>query len=72
VPPVVVVGSTEDPATPYARSEELAGVLPEASLVTWRSPDHTAYGRGSDCLDEPVTTYLEDLRLPERGLTCTP
>ena len=64
VPPVVVVGTTDDPATPYARSEELHDLLPEASLVTWDSADHTAYGRGSDCLDDPITNYLEELTAP--------
>jgi pimeloyl-ACP methyl ester carboxylesterase len=72
VPAVVVVGTTDDPATPYARSEELHDLLPEASLVTWDSADHTAYGRGSDCLDDPITTYLEELTLPEDGLRCSP
>ena len=72
VPPVVVIGSTEDPATPYASSQKLHDMLPDARLVTWQSADHTAYGRGSSCLDDPVTTYLEELRLPREGLRCTP
>ena len=72
VPAVVVIGATDDPATPYARSEELRDLLPEAALVTWESADHTAYGRGSDCLDDPVTDYLEDLTLPADGLRCSP
>jgi len=72
VPAVVVIGATDDPATPYARSEELRELLPEAALVTWESADHTAYGRGSDCLDDPVTDYLEDLTLPADGLRCSP
>jgi pimeloyl-ACP methyl ester carboxylesterase len=72
VPPVVVIGATDDPATPYARSEQLRELLPEAALVTWESADHTAYGRGSACLDDPVTAYLEDLTLPQDGLRCRP
>jgi pimeloyl-ACP methyl ester carboxylesterase len=72
VPPVVVIGSTQDPATPYASSQKLQEMLPHARLVTWQSADHTAYGRGSSCLDDPVTAYLEDLKLPDAGLRCSP
>jgi pimeloyl-ACP methyl ester carboxylesterase len=72
VPPVMVIGSTEDPATPYASSQKLHDLLPHASLVTWQSADHTAYGRGSGCLDDPVTNYLETLQLPKDGLRCSP
>jgi pimeloyl-ACP methyl ester carboxylesterase len=72
VPPIVVIGSSEDPATPYESSQKLHGLLPHAALVTWESADHTAYGRGSDCLDDPVTAYLEGLILPRDGLRCRP
>jgi pimeloyl-ACP methyl ester carboxylesterase len=72
VPPVVVIGSTEDPATPYTSSQQLHDLLTDARLATWQSADHTAYGRGSSCLDDPVTAYLEELKLPEEGLRCSP
>lgn len=72
VAPIVVVGATGDPATPYAQAVALQKLIPASVLVTWESADHTAYGRGSSCLDDPLTTYLEALTPPPAGLRCKP
>jgi pimeloyl-ACP methyl ester carboxylesterase len=70
VPPVVVVSTTGDPATPYAAGVELAGAL-GGRLVTVEGDQHTAYLSGIPCLDGPVTDYLVDpSRLPPDGLRC--
>ncbi|GAA4943015.1 hypothetical protein GCM10023238_06160 [Streptomyces heliomycini] len=45
--PIVVVGTTRDPATPYRWAEALAGQLSSARLLTYEGDGHTAYGRGS-------------------------
>ncbi len=72
VPPLVLVGSTGDPATPYAQTEQLQRAIPGSVVVTWESNDHTAYGRQSDCIDPPLTDYLVSLEVPQDGLRCRP
>jgi pimeloyl-ACP methyl ester carboxylesterase len=62
--PILVVGTTYDPATPYAWAEQVAGELENASLLTWDAHQHTAYGRGSSCIDEQVNDYLISGKLP--------
>jgi hypothetical protein len=67
---VVLIGSTMDPATPYSQAVALQKVVSGSVLLTWESADHTAYGRGSACLDPPVTAYLTSLTVPKNGLEC--
>ena len=62
--PILVVGTTYDPATPYAWAEQVAGELENAGLLTWDSHQHTAYSRGSTCIDQQVDTYLLTGKLP--------
>ncbi|MGP4003410.1 alpha/beta hydrolase [Streptomyces sp. 8N706] len=68
--PIVVVGTTRDPATPYGWAQGLAGQLSSASLLTYEGDGHTAYGRGSDCVDTAINTYLLEGRAPEKGKKC--
>jgi pimeloyl-ACP methyl ester carboxylesterase len=68
--PIVVVGTTRDPATPYKWAESLAGQLSSGSLLTYEGDGHTAYGRGSDCIDTAINTYLLDGTPPEDGKKC--
>ncbi|WP_240038226.1 alpha/beta hydrolase [Actinomyces procaprae] len=68
--PILVVGTTGDPATPYAWSQALAEQLDDARLVTWRGNGHTAYGRSDACVSDAVDDYLLAGVLPEAGLTC--
>ena len=70
VPPVVVIGTTNDPATPYEQSEEAARVIEGSVLVTYEGDVHTAYRSLSDCVDDAVTAYLVDLTVPQDGLRC--
>jgi hypothetical protein len=62
--PILVVGTTFDPATPYSWAEQVAGELENAGLLTWDAHQHTAYSRGSACIDEQVDTYLLSGKLP--------
>ncbi len=71
-PPIVIVSSTRDPATPYLRGKELQRKIRGSVVVTWDSADHTAYGRQSPCLDGPITRYLIELTVPRDGLRCAP
>lgn len=68
-PPIVVVATTGDPATPYAGGVALAEVLDTAVLVTYEGDRHIAYG-ADDCVDKAVDDYLFDLVVPPDGLTC--
>jgi pimeloyl-ACP methyl ester carboxylesterase len=69
-PPIVVIGTTGDPATPYAWSQALAEQLSSASLVTYEGHGHTAYGRSNDCIANAVESYFLDGTVPADGLTC--
>jgi len=62
--PILVVGTTHDPATPYAWAQQVAGELANAGLLTWDAHQHTAYSRGSSCIDEQVDGYLLTGKLP--------
>ncbi|MFI7101913.1 alpha/beta hydrolase [Streptomyces sp. NPDC050161] len=69
--PIVVIGTTRDPATPYAWAKGLAAQLSGATLLTYEGDGHTAYGRGSDCIDSTVNTYLLDGTVPPKNKRCT-
>ncbi|MFJ9061888.1 alpha/beta hydrolase [Streptomyces sp. NPDC102409] len=69
--PIVVVGTTRDPATPYKWAESLADQLSSGSLLTYEGDGHTAYGRGSDCIDTAINTYLLDGTPPKDGKKCS-
>ncbi|MEV0689856.1 alpha/beta hydrolase [Streptomyces sp. NPDC050388] len=69
--PIVVVGTTRDPATPYRWAESLADQLSSARLLTYEGDGHTAYGRGSDCIDSAINTYLLRGTPPADGKRCS-
>ncbi|MET8578190.1 alpha/beta hydrolase [Streptomyces sp. NPDC005012] len=68
--PILVIGTTRDPATPYAWAEALAGQLSSGRLLTYDGDGHTAYGRGSTCVDGAVDAYLLEGTVPEKGKRC--
>jgi pimeloyl-ACP methyl ester carboxylesterase len=68
-PPIVVVGTTGDPATPYAWSKALVQQLETSTLITRRGEGHTGYLE-STCVSRAVDAYLLDLKVPKSGLTC--
>ncbi|MEV6972029.1 alpha/beta hydrolase [Kitasatospora sp. NPDC093806] len=68
--PIVVVGTTRDPATPYAWAQALAGQLESGRLLTYDGDGHTAYGRHDACLDGAVNRYLLGGEPPENGKRC--
>jgi len=69
VPPVVVVGSTGDFATPLVGVEHAAELLGDAVLITRDGDGHTSYGRNT-CVTTYVNAFWRDLRLPPEGLVC--
>lgn len=68
--PILVVGTTGDPATPYEWSVALADQLESASLLTWKGEGHTAYGRAGECVAGLVEAYLLRGEVPEARATC--
>ena len=68
--PIVVVGTTNDPATPYAWSVSLAEQLSSGVLVTREGEGHTGYNKGNMCVDRAVEAYLLEGTVPQDGLTC--
>ncbi|SHK01355.1 alpha/beta hydrolase fold [Nocardiopsis flavescens] len=69
-PPIMVVGTTRDSATPYAWAEALAGELESGFLVTRDGDGHTGYRMGDACVDRMVDAYLLDLEVPGDGMAC--
>ncbi|WP_448070846.1 alpha/beta hydrolase [Georgenia yuyongxinii] len=68
--PIMVVGTTGDPATPYEWSVALADQLESGFLVTYDGEGHTAYGRSNECVTAAVDGFLIDGVEPEDGLVC--
>ncbi|MGW2209226.1 alpha/beta hydrolase [Streptomyces sp. NPDC001781] len=69
--PLVVVGTTRDPATPYRWAQSLSRQLSSARLLTYEGDGHTAYGRGSTCVDTAINAYLLHGTAPAPGKRCT-
>jgi pimeloyl-ACP methyl ester carboxylesterase len=69
-PPILVVGTTRDPATPYRWARALAGDLSSGVLLGWNGDGHTAYMMGSSCVDAIVDRYLIDGTGPAGGTVC--
>ena len=69
-PPILLVGSTGDPATPYAWAQAVAQQLPSAVLITRVGEGHAGYP-ASACVRAAVDAYLLDRTVPGTGLRCT-
>jgi pimeloyl-ACP methyl ester carboxylesterase len=69
-PPILVLGTTHDPATPFAWARALAAQLDAGHLVALDDEGHAAYGRGNECIDDIVHAYLLDLSVPRDGIQC--
>jgi hypothetical protein len=68
--PVVILGTTGDPATPYNWSVSLNDQLENSVLLTLVGEGHLAYDERVDCINEPVDNYFLTGELPLDGLTC--
>lgn len=68
--PIVVLGTTRDPATPYEEAVAMAKQLESGVLVSRDGDGHTAYNKGNDCVDDAVHGYLIDGKVPDDGLKC--
>jgi pimeloyl-ACP methyl ester carboxylesterase len=68
--PIVVIGTTRDPATPYAWAQSLASQLSSGVLLTFDGDGHTGYNRGSACINRAVESYLVAGTVPKANTTC--
>ena len=69
--PIVVIGTTHDPATPYSMAQGLSGQLASGVLVTVEGWNHTAYRRGANqCVTRAVEDYFVKGTVPTDGLMC--
>ena len=68
--PILVVGTTGDPATPFQWAEALAGQLESGVLLTWVGEGHIAYDEGDPCINDVVDEYFITGAVPQDGLVC--
>ncbi len=69
-PPILVIGNTGDPATPYKWAVALSQQLESAVLLTNDAEGHTAYLQGDRCIEDAVNAYLLELIVPDTGAAC--
>ncbi|BDX31626.1 protease [Mycobacterium antarcticum] len=69
LPPVLVVSTTNDPATPYQAGVDLAKQL-GGSLLTFEGTQHTVVFQGDACVDDIAAKYLVDVAVPPPGARC--
>jgi hypothetical protein len=68
--PILIIGTTADPATPYAWAKTLNHLISNSRLITLKGEGHTGYGRGSACTDDAVDTYLTTGNAPAKNIKC--
>jgi pimeloyl-ACP methyl ester carboxylesterase len=69
-PPILVVGTTRDPATPLVWARSLSRQLHGSVLVTRNGDGHTGYHQGSACVDRTVEDYLVRGTVPSKDVSC--
>jgi pimeloyl-ACP methyl ester carboxylesterase len=69
-PPILVISTTGDPATPYEAGVAVAERLESGVLVTNEGDGHTVVGNGKPCIDDLVADYLVDGDVPDDGTRC--
>jgi len=68
--PILVIGTSRDPATPLEWAEALASQLESGVLVARDGDGHTGYGAGNECVDDVVEAYLVSGEVPDSDVTC--
>jgi pimeloyl-ACP methyl ester carboxylesterase len=71
--PILLVGNTGDPATPYEGTRRMADELGKGVgvVLTRKGEGHGAYGKGSTCVDSTVNAYLLEGAVPKDGKVCS-
>ncbi len=70
LPPILVISTTGDPATPYQAGVNLAKAL-NGALLTYEATQHTAFLQGHACVDDAGVNYLVNLTPPPSGQRCS-
>ena len=68
--PILVIGTTRDPATPYEWAVGLNKIFTSSTLITLNGDGHLGQGRGSACVDDAVDAYLLEGKSPKKNLNC--
>lgn len=68
--PILVVGTTNDPATPYQWAVNLAGELQNGHLVTYHGEGHTAYNKSNSCVNDAVDNFFINDTVPATDPDC--
>ncbi len=71
--PILVIGNTGDPATPYEGARKMAAALGEGVGVelTYKGQGHGAYDSGNKCVQDAVNGYLLRGKVPEAKTVCS-
>jgi pimeloyl-ACP methyl ester carboxylesterase len=69
LPPILVVSTTNDPATPYQAGVDLAKQL-GGSVLTFEGTQHTVVFQGNPCVDDIAAKNLIDVTVPPPGARC--
>ncbi|WEO95478.1 alpha/beta hydrolase [Streptomyces sp. FXJ1.172] len=71
--PILVVGNTGDPATPYEGARKMAEALGKGVGVelTYKGQGHGAYDSKDTCVQSAVNSYLLDGKVPKTGAVCS-
>jgi len=69
LPPILVVSTTNDPATPYQAGVDLAQQL-GGTLLTFDGTQHTVVFQGDSCVDDIAARYLVDVTVPPPNTKC--
>ena len=67
--PILVIGTTGDPATPYEYAVDMANRLKSGVLITFEGEGHLAYGK-SECVQGLVRDYLTQDQVPPDRSRC--
>ena len=55
--PVIVIGTSGDPATPYEWAQGLSKLLTNSRLISLTGEGHTGQGQGNACIDDQIDEY---------------
>jgi pimeloyl-ACP methyl ester carboxylesterase len=67
---ILVIGTTNDPATPYSWAQALSEQLVTGQLVTYEGEGHTAYNKSNACVDDTVDGYFVSGTVPASDPLC--
>jgi pimeloyl-ACP methyl ester carboxylesterase len=68
--PILVIGTSNDPATPYANAVSLAKQLSSGVLISYQGEGHTIYAQGVPCVDDTVDAYFISGTVPSKDPNC--